>query len=137
MSSRGTLIAQVARDLADARRRRAARASARPVIGASDYGPDTPTGPLSPEQLSTLNRALSPSELEAVRAWQEERDEAQRVALRAAGAPQSRAISVTPQGAVIERPRTSTRPWWFWVAGAGSIAAILVGLILATKGKTK
>lgn len=137
MSSRGKLIAQLSRDILDARAARQRRASARPVIGASDYGPDTPTGPLSAAQLATLNRELTPVEREAVRQFQEEQAEAQRAVLRAAGAPQSRTISVTPQGAVIERPRTSTRPWWFWALGAGGIAAILVGLILATKGKTK
>lgn len=131
MSDRRSLVAQVARDILEARRRRAARSA----IGASDYGPDTPTGPLSPEQLSQIDRALSPAEREAVRAWQEERDEAQRAVLRAAGAPQSRAISVTPQGAVIQRPRT--RPAWHYAAFAGSIAAILIGVVMATKGNQR
>ena len=60
---------------------------------ASDY--DASYGPLSPEQLAKLDRALTPAEQKAVEDWQASQSDAQLAAERAKGGPQSATVSVT------------------------------------------
>lgn len=66
-------------------------------------------GPLSPEQLSKLDRVLTAAEQKAVSDWQSQQAEAQLAAERAKGGPRSETVSVTAKGATIRAPQ-SPRP---------------------------
>lgn len=98
---------------------------------ASDYGAEY--GPLTPDQLADLNRALTPVEQQAVTDWQSRAADTALKVERAKGGPQSATVEVTPKGAVIkalpvvERQvvRKAAMPWWqiaLAVLGAGAIS---------------
>lgn len=59
-------------------------------------------GPLSPEQLSKLNRPLTDAEQKAVRDWESQQTDAMLAAERAKGGPRSSTVSVTEKGAVLK-----------------------------------
>jgi hypothetical protein len=98
---------------------------------ASDYGAEY--GPLSPDQLADLNRALTPVEQQAVTDWQSKAADTQLVQERAKGGPQSATVEVTPKGAVVRAlPMVERRvvtkasiPWW--MIGLGALGAAAVG----------
>jgi len=76
---------------------------------ASDYGADY--GPLSPAQLATLDRALTPAEQKAVDDYQSSAADQTLVTERAKGGPQSVDVSVTPKGATIRAvPQPRAQP---------------------------
>ncbi len=102
----------------------------------SDYGQDY--GPLSPEQLAKLDRALSPAEQKAVEDWQAQQSDAALAAERAKGGPQSATVSVTEKGAVIKSlaqpSRSVLSPPWVGPFGLNWWQALLLGLGVVVTG---
>jgi hypothetical protein len=108
---------------------------------ASDYGADY--GPLSPDQLAQLDRALTPAEQAAVDEAQGKAADTTLKVERAKGGPQSATVEVTPKGAVIKSlgtrvvpmVRRAGIPWWQIALAAAGCAAIGVGLYKVTVKK--
>lgn len=73
--------------------------------------PEPDVGPLSPEQLSKLDRALTPAEQKVVDDWQASQADAALAAERAKGGPTSSTVAVTAKGATIKSnaPRAGAR----------------------------
>lgn len=101
-------------------------------------------GPVSPEQLSKLDRKLTPEEQRAVSEWQSKQSDAELAAERAKGGPQSMTVAVTPQGAVIRSLATPAVPfymhevagmpaWKLGLLGLAGIAAAVVGWKIVSK----
>jgi hypothetical protein len=82
---------------------------------------------MNPEVLADLDRKLTPEEQKIVSDWQSKQADAMLTAERAKGGPQSRTVTVTEKGAIIERPRTVQDDGWSWwkialgVLGVGAI----------------
>lgn len=115
----------------------------RNIIGDDAYGP------LSPEDLSKLDRALTPAEQQAVDDWQASQAAAALAAERAKGGPQSATVSVTPHGTTIQAvkaaPKQNTHstatnpvhsthtgsvkesPFPWWQVGLGSVGVLVIG----------
>ena len=117
-------------------------------LSAPTYGYDQ--GPMSPEQLAKLDRALTPAEQAVVTAWQSREADTMLETERAKGGPQSETVSVTPQGATIRAqpspsvfapapassptpvPSESPRsfPWKIVTGIAGGALALAMGAVL-------
>lgn len=110
----------------------------------TDYAADGSYGPLSPEDLSKLDRALTPVEQKAVDDWQNADADKQLAAVRKQGGPRSSTVSVTSKGAVVRAdptPPPAEEPsglfglaWWqLGLIGIG-VTAIGVGAYEAVTG---
>lgn len=98
-------------------------------------------GPFTPEQLSKLDRALTPAEQRAVDKWQSAQADAQLAAERAKGGPTSEEVSVTRKGAVIRakpepKPAPAAQegtPAWLIALGVVGVVAVGAGAWMAVR----
>jgi len=104
------------------------------------FGDGEEYGPVSPEQLAQLDRKLTPAEQKAVDDWQASQSDAALAAERKKGGPQSATVSVTPKGAVIERPKSTPVaktviqiPWWAYPLAAAGVFVVGLGIYKAVK----
>jgi hypothetical protein len=112
-----------------------------PSLPLGDYGP------LSPAQLATLDRKLTPAEQKAVTDWQVSQADALLATQRKKGGPTSSTMSVTSKGAVIKSDSSGPgffsfqvpgidRPLWQVILGGLGVVAMGVGVYsLATSGR--
>ena len=105
------------------------------VIGADVLGWGMMPVAATPEQLSKLDRALTPEEYARVSAWQSGQADAMLATERAKGGPRSETVAVTSQGAVIRAPAPSPRkfPWQIIIAVVGGVLILTLGGVLVFK----
>lgn len=114
-------------------------------MAASDYNPGE-FGPLSPDQLAKLDRALTPAEQKAVDDWQSRDADVQLSQERAKGGPRSETVTVTSKGAIIKSAAPKNAPpWWeaqimglpLWqvLLGAAGASAMGVGIYMVARKK--
>lgn len=99
-------------------------------------GEDVYFGPISPAELSQLDRKLTPAEQKAVDDYQSKQGDADLAQERAKGGPQSATVSVTPQGAIIkalgQKPKTPSDISMAWMI---AIPLVGIGLFLLLRDR--
>lgn len=99
-------------------------------------------GPLSPEQLSKLDRALTPAEQRDVDRWQSQQADEMQRAEEAKGGPKA-TITVTPKGAIVRAKAEEIekdegeRPIWQYVLAAIGVVTAAVAMYLGLRGGEK
>jgi hypothetical protein len=92
--------------------------------------------PLTPEQLSNLDRVLTPEEQKIVDAWQAKQAAGMQAAEESKGGPKA-AITVTPKGALVKafkgEPSPEVPAWLPWVPRAVGIGGAGATLMLLLK----